>query len=174
VFARVDRATAQADPATLARLCALERRLCEWRWRSRGKERRVCAVHGALSPASILFDDVDEIAVLGAEANARGEPAEDAVAIALPYLLAAGEHAAVRRGGLAELWLRFWTVYLRLTRDLELLDMAPFYVARGILAAIPPAEGVRAGAPIDALLAFAEQSLAAGTLDPERALEVLR
>jgi aminoglycoside phosphotransferase (APT) family kinase protein len=175
IFGLVDSFPAGVPGAPLARLYALERAASTWREKLRGKERRLSVVHGDFHPFNILFADDGEPRLLDAARGCRGDPADDAVCLALNYVFFALGHPGAWQGGLAELWERFWTEYLRITGDRELLEIAPLYLAWRSLVMVHPAwypsmtEAAR-----DALLSFVERALAAGRLDPERAGDVFR
>ncbi len=175
IFGLIDSFPPDVPGAPLRRLYALERAAGTWREKLRGRDHRLVVVHGDFHPFNILFADETELHLLDAARGCHGDAADDAVCLALNYVFFAQGHAHAWSGGLGDLWRRFWSRYLRLTGDLELLEVAPLYLAWRCLVMIHPGwypsvtEASR-----DALLSFVEGCLARGRLDPDRAEDIFR
>lgn len=173
IFGLVDAFPAAVPGAALERLYTLERKASAWRQRLRGREDRLAIVHGDFHPFNLLFTEDSELQLLDAARGCRGDPADDAVCIALNYLFFALDDPAAWDLGLRELWRRFWEVYIRLTNDHELFEVAPLYMAWRSLVMVHPRWYPSMTAPArDALLSFVDRTLDAGVLVPERADEV--
>ncbi len=170
IFGMTDNYPAQVEQAPPARLQAIEARCVEWRWRLRGRERRLTRTHGDFHPFNILFDEQDELALLDASRGCRGDPADDVTCLAINYVFFALEHNGAWQAGLGDLWRRFWREYLDETGDHELLEVAPPFLAwRALVLANPHwypemHPGVR-----DSLLRLVEQALDAARFDPDSA-----
>jgi aminoglycoside phosphotransferase (APT) family kinase protein len=162
---------ALADAVWLERI---EQECVAWRWRLKGKTRRLAQMHGDFHPFNVLFGDDDELWLLDCSRGAWGEPADDVSCMAINYLFFSLQHSGALAPPFAELWDAFWTTYLDLTADAELLTaIAPFFAWRALVVASPVwytiADTVRA-----ALFRFVENVLAAPAFDPARANAYLR
>lgn len=176
IFGIVDGYPDDVPGAPPARLRALEERCLGWRWRLRGRHRRLAVTHGDFHPFNILFDG-DQPVLLDASRGSLGDPADDVTCLAINYVFFglpghAGDRAAWAQA-LGPLWRRFWQRYLAQSGDEEVLETAPPFLAwRALVLANPvwyPA------LPADCrgkLLDLAEQALIAGRLEPARAEEL--
>jgi hypothetical protein len=177
IFGIVDGYPPETPAAPPERLQALEERCLAWRWRLRGRPRRLARTHGDFHPFNILFRDGGDglrLALLDASRGGQGDPADDVTALAVNYVFFAAERRAAWRPALALLWRRFWEVYLAGTRDPGVLDTAPPFLAWRALVVACPRFYPGLGAPArDLLLSLAERALDAGRLDldlPDRLL----
>jgi len=157
---------ALADAAWLERV---EQACVAWRWRLKGKARRLAQMHGDFHPFNVLFGDDDELWLLDRSRGAWGEPADDVSCMAINYLFFSLLRSGALEPPFVELWDAFWTTYLDRTSDSELLTViAPFFAWRALVVASPVwytiADEVRA-----ALFRFVDNVLAAPAFDPERA-----
>lgn len=122
-----------------------------------------------------MFDEGVTLALLDASRGARGDPADDVTALAVNFLLFALGRDGAWQGGLGTLWHRWWSTYLALRPDDDLLAVAPpFFAWRALVVACPKFYPDLAAADRDRLLSFAEAALAAGRLDPRAAEELFR
>jgi len=164
-----------APGAPRARLEALERACLEWRFRLRGRQRRLSRTHGDFHPFNILFGPGGELRLLDASRGGKGDPADDVAALAVNYVFfAAGRREAWPRG-LGPLWQEFLSRYLERSGDEEVLaTLAPFLAWRALVLCCPrfypglgaPGRGL--------LLGLAERALAAPRFDPAWAEEAFR
>jgi aminoglycoside phosphotransferase (APT) family kinase protein len=155
-----------------SRLRAIEEQCASWRWRLRDRHHRLTRTHGDFHPFNIVFDDARPT-MLDASRGGCGEPADDLTAMAVNFLLFAIDDPAAWPHGLGILWRRWWADYLSLRDDTELLDVAPpFFAWRALVVCNPRFYPDLSPAGRDKLLGFAEDVLAAHTLDPMSAEEL--
>jgi hypothetical protein len=67
------------------RLHAIERRCLEWRWRLRGREKRLCRIHGDFHPFNVVFDGL-AFTLLDASRGCKGDAADDVTAMAINFV----------------------------------------------------------------------------------------
>jgi Ser/Thr protein kinase RdoA (MazF antagonist) len=123
---------------------ALECALVRWRWRLRGCAHRLSRTHGDFHPWNILFREGTDFSVLDRSRGEWGEPADDVAALAINYLFF-GMRKAARAGGergVAEpfrtLFHRFLSTYVEASRDYEVLEtLPPFLAFRALVLAHP-------------------------------------
>jgi hypothetical protein len=156
------------------RLRAIEDQCMTWRWRLRGRHRRLTRTHGDFHPFNIVFDDARPT-MLDASRGGCGDPADDLTAMAVNFLLFAIDDPAAWPHGLGVLWRRWWADYLSLRDDPELLGVAPPVLAwRTLVVCNPRFYPNLSPAGRDKLLGFAEDVLAVHALDPIWAEELFR
>jgi len=177
IFGLVDGYPPETPAAPEERLRAIEERCLAWRWRLRGRPRRLARTHGDFHPFNILFrpgGDGLQLAMLDASRGGQGDPADDVTALAVNFVFFAAERRSAWRPALAVLWRRFWEVYLAGTRDPGVLDTAPPFLAWRALVVSCPRFYPGLGAPArDLMLTLAERALDNGRLDldlPDRLL----
>jgi hypothetical protein len=116
----------------------VERKVLSWRWRLKGRGRRLRQVHGDYHPYNILFREGTDFTVLDRSRGEWGEPADDVTAITGNYLFSSLQSRGRLEGPLGELFLRFWARYLERTGDAEILETAaPFFAFRCLVMASP-------------------------------------
>jgi len=116
----------------------VERRVLSWRWRLKGRGRRLRQVHGDFHPYNLLFREGTDFTVLDRSRGEWGEPADDLTALTGNYLFSSLQARGRLEGPLGELFLRFWDRYLDRTGDVEILDTAaPFFAFRCLVMASP-------------------------------------
>jgi hypothetical protein len=121
-----------------AALVALEQRGVLWRHEHKQYTHRLCHVHGDFHPWNVLFDSRDRVTLLDRARGEWGEPADDVACMALNYLFFSLKAEGRLAGGLAQLWERFFEVYLRETEDEELVQLLPPYLVwRALVLASP-------------------------------------
>lgn len=157
-----------------ARLRAIEEQCAAWRWRLRDRHGRLARTHGDFHPFNIVFDGT-RATMLDASRGGCGDPADDLTAMAVNFLLFAIDDPAAWPRGLGVLWHRWWTDYLALRSDPELVAVAPPFFAWRTLVVCNPRFYPNLSAPgRDKLLGFAEDLLATHALDPVWAEELFR
>ncbi len=175
VFGVVDSYPADVPAAPPERLAAIERRCLQWRWRLRGRERRLRRTHGDFHPFNILFADGARATVLDTSRGSQGDPADDVAALAINYLFFALDHPAAWRDGLGLLWRRFWREYAAASGDEELLAVvAPFLAWRGLVLASPVFYPSMSASARDRLLTVVEEALDADRFAPSAAERLFR
>lgn len=175
IYGMVDGFPADVPGASEPRLRRLEERCAAWRWRLRGKDARLTRTHGDFHPFNIVFGPDDALALLDASRGGCGDPADDLTALAINFLLFAIDAPMAWPRGLGVLWHRWWARYLALRADPELLEVAPpFFAWRALVVANPRFYPRLAAGGRDRLLAFAEEALDAGRLDPLAADRLFR
>lgn len=172
IFGMIDAYPDDAPGAPSSLLREIERRALEWRWRLRGRDRRLARIHGDFHPFNVLFDEGVELALVDASRGCAGEPADDVTAMAINYaFFALGDARAWR--GLGPLWRRFWQVYLEGSGDTELLEVAAPYLAwRGLVVASPRFYPDLAAEPRRRLLSWVARFLLAPRFDPSSVEEL--
>jgi Phosphotransferase enzyme family len=122
---------------------ALESALVRWRWRLRRCAHRLSRTHGDFHPWNILFREGTDFSVLDRSRGEWGEPADDVAALGINYLFF-GMRKAARAGerGVAEpfrtLFQRFLSTYIEASRDYEVLEtLPPFLAFRALVLAHP-------------------------------------
>lgn len=173
IFGIVDGYPDDVPGAPPARLRALEERCLDWRWRLRGRDRRLAITHGDFHPFNILFDG-DRLILLDASRGCLGDPADDVACLAINYVFfglpGQAEDRAAWEQALGPLWHRFWQRYLAQSGDDEVLEVAPPFLAwRALVLANPVWYPALPAGCRGKLLDLAEQALAAGRLEPGRA-----
>lgn len=174
IFGIIDNYPDHVASAPVVRLRAIEERCTTWRWRLRGGDDRLCRTHGDFHPFNIVFDG-NTPTLLDASRGGCGDPANDATALAINYVLFALDAPGSWNDGLGALWRRFWRQYFAARSDAGLLAVAPPFLAwRALVVANPVFYPKLSAAARDRLLGFAEEVLDAGALDPARAEELFR
>ena len=131
-------------PALPPEACeALETAMVRWRWRLRGRAHRLSRTHGDFHPWNILFREGTDFSVLDRSRGEWGEPADDVAALGINYLFF-GMRRASRQGhrGVAEPFRRlfhdFLSTYIETSRDYEVLEtLPPFLAFRALVLAHP-------------------------------------
>jgi len=173
IFGIIDGYPEGVPAAPRARLDAIEQRCVGWRGQLRGRERRLARIHGDFHPFNILFDDEDEVALLDASRGSRGDPANDVTCLALNYVFFALDVDGAWDRGFSELWFRFWRGYMERTGDVELLAVAPPFLAwRALVMSNPAWYPALTERGRDRLLRLVERALDESRFDPEWAEEV--
>ncbi len=170
IFGIIDGYPDDVPGADSTRLHAIEQSCVEWRWKLRDSESRCARIHGDFHPFNILFDEDNEVHLLDASRGCHGDPADDVTCLAINYLFFALEHDGSWETGLKRLWRRIWQSYFTITNDQLVLDTAPPYLAwRALVLANPRWYPLMQPDVRNRLLGFAEETLHAGSLIPERA-----
>jgi len=116
----------------------IELSCAEWRWRIKGRQHRLCQVHGDFHPWNILFREGTDFSVLDRSRGEWGEPADDVTCLTTNYLFSSILHSGKLEDAFEKLFVLFWENYLKNTGDHELLEVAaPFYAWRGLVVASP-------------------------------------
>jgi len=154
-----------------SRLRTIEDACLPWRDRLYDRYDRLTRAHGDFHPFNILFDDTT-LTLLDASRGGAGDPADDVSALAVNFLLFAIDDPAAWHG-LGVVWRHWWAAYLVRRTDAELLAVVPPFFAWRILVVCNPHFYPQLTARgRDRLLGFAEELLAAGSLDPRAAEEL--
>lgn len=180
IFGMVDGYPPDTPGAPPARLRAIEERCLAWRWRLRGKRRRLARTHGDFHPFNVLFPadgaagDPVRFRLLDASRGGAGDPADDLTAMGVNYLFFAVEHRDAWRRGLGPLWRAFLETYLSASNDEEVHETAPPFLAwRGLVVASPRFYPRLPPEARELLLSFVERALDRGFLAVDDADEVL-
>lgn len=162
------------------RRAALEQAMVAWRWRLRSRAHRLRRVHGDFHPWNVLFREGTDFSVLDRSRGEWGEPADDVAALGVNYLFF-GVQRSARAGRtdvderFAELFQLFVDTYLDASRDDELLDVLPPFLAfRALVLAHPRWYPDLADATRVALLAFADRMAASGRHAPADIVAAVR
>jgi hypothetical protein len=119
-------------------LRAIERSCLDWRWRIKARGHRLCQVHGDFHPWNILFREGTDLTVLDRSRGEWGEPADDVTCLSINYLFSSLLRSGTLDGPFETLFHLFWDRYLERTRDREMLEVAPPFLAwRGLVIASP-------------------------------------
>jgi hypothetical protein len=175
VFGILDGYPSDVPGAPPERLHAIERSICEWRWKLRSKSDRLCRTHGDFHPFNVLFSARGEVVVLDTSRGSMGDPADDVAAMAANFLFFAVDQPDAWVRGLGVLWRDWFDGYLSRKRDAGLLDViAPFLAWRLLVLASPRWYPRLSAVGRDTLLRLAEESLAEPHFDPVFAEELMR
>jgi len=144
-----------------AALAQLEARAVGWRWQLRTRSARLGPVAGA-DPRTLDYPSTYSHPMPGG-----GEPAADLAAVAVTYLALGIDDGDAWARSFQPLWNGFFRAYFAASGDAELLDVAPPFFAQEAIAHAACGE-LRRNAG-DALLRFAQETLAASAFDPDAA-----
>jgi Phosphotransferase enzyme family len=151
------------------RLQPIERLCVDWRWKLKHRVHRLRQVHGDFHPWNILFDKRTEFCVLDRSRGEWGDPADDVASLTMNYMFFSLQRSGRLKGDFETLFLRFWTRYLGMTHDNEILEVAaPFLVFRALVMAHPLwypnlSDDIRSK-----LFNFMDAVLIATSFDPEK------
>jgi aminoglycoside phosphotransferase (APT) family kinase protein len=157
----------------------LERAMVSWRWRLRGRARRLSRVHGDFHPWNLLFREGTDFSVLDRSRGEWGEPADDVSALSINYLFfGLRKSAAGGQRGVAqpfrELFDTFLDAYLSRSGDAEALEVLPPFMAfRALVIAHPRWYPMLAPETRTALLRFARTLARPAAFDRERVAATL-
>ncbi|MFO0547237.1 MAG: phosphotransferase [Polyangiaceae bacterium] len=166
IFGLVDAYPEDTPSAPRSRLVQIEHACLDYRHRLRGRGDRLRRTHGDFHPFNLVFSDAGELTVLDTSRGSEGDPADDAICLSINYPFFALDTADAWRG-LGPLYRRFWDVYLDESRDLELLTVAPPFLAwRALVLACPRWYPKLSAASRDALLGLVEAALSTGRFEP--------
>jgi len=130
-----------ADYTTSSDLRHIEERANQWRWRLKSSHHRLSQVHGDFHPFNILFEtELGELGfyVLDRSRGEWGEPADDVSCLTINYLFFSLQRSEILDGPFQELHDRFWTRYLNLRHDEELMRaIQPWFAWRALVLASP-------------------------------------
>lgn len=116
----------------------IEKRCVEWRWRIKGRTRRLCQVHGDLHPFNILWQGPLKFKLLDRSRGEWGEAADDVSCLSINYVFWSLMGYNDFRGPFETLYNAVMERYLVLTKDEELWKVIqPFYAFRSLVIANP-------------------------------------
>jgi Ser/Thr protein kinase RdoA (MazF antagonist) len=143
----------------------VERTAVSWRWRLRTRTHRLSRSHGDFHPWNLLFRAGTEFSVLDRSRGEWGEPADDVAALGVNYLFYG------LRSRTAEpfrfLFCTFLETYLRESRDQEVLEVLPPFLAFRALVIAHPLWYPELSDPLRrALILFARRMMFDSRFDP--------
>ena len=119
-------------------LRSIEEACNRWRWRLRGRTKRLSQVHGDFHPWNVLFRRGTDFTVLDRSRGEWGEPADDVTSMTMNYLVFSLSRWGTLRGPFEVLFRTFWDGYLEASQDEDVLETsAPFFAFRGLVMASP-------------------------------------
>ena len=119
-------------------LRSIEEACNQWRWRLRGRAKRLSQVHGDFHPWNVLFRRGTDFTVLDRSRGEWGEPADDVTAMTINYLFFSLCRWGTLRGPFELLFRTFWETYIEKSKDNGVLETAaPFFAFRGLVIASP-------------------------------------
>ena len=99
---------------------------------------RLRQVHGDFHPWNILFRAGERFTLLQRSRGEWGEPADDVVSLTMNYVLFALAGSGRFEGALRTLFVRFWSRYVEMAHDAEMLEVCPPFLAfRSLVVASP-------------------------------------
>jgi len=114
----------------------IERQAVAWRWRLRGRAHRLSRSHGDFHPWNLLFRAGTDFSVLDRSRGEWGEPADDVAALGVNYLFYGLRSRAAEP--FRYLFCTFLETYLHESRDQEVLEVLPLFLAfRALVIAHP-------------------------------------
>lgn len=126
------------DFISWSKLCEIEKKCVEWRYKIKGKSYRLCMTHGDFHPWNIMFREGVDFSLLDRSRGEFGEAADDVSSITMNYLFYSLQKYGKLEGAFKELYELFFDNYLEKTGDSELLKVIqPFYVFRSVVVASP-------------------------------------
>ncbi len=126
------------DFISWSKLCEIEKKCVEWRYKIKGKSYRLCMTHGDFHPWNIMFREGVDFSLLDRSRGEFGEAADDVSSITMNYLFYSLQKYGKLEGAFKELYELFFDNYLGKTGDSELLKVIqPFYVFRSVVVASP-------------------------------------
>ncbi|MEC4890214.1 MAG: phosphotransferase [Nitrospira sp.] len=153
-------------------LRSVEESCNRWRWRLRGKARRLSQVHGDFHPWNVLFQKGVNFAVLDRSRGEWGEPADDVTSMTVNYLFYSLCRWGKMQGPFEVLFRLFWDTYEEASKDEEITACAaPFFAFRGLVLASPvwyPKLPIQVRRTI---FTFMDNVLAAPRFDPSKVNE---
>jgi Ser/Thr protein kinase RdoA (MazF antagonist) len=143
----------------------IERDAVSCRWRLRSRAHRLSRVHGDFHPWNLLFRTGTDFSVLDRSRGIWGEPADDIAALGINYLFY-GLRARVAEP-FRFLFCAFLEAYLRESRDTEVLDVLPPFLAFRALVIAHPLWYPELSDPLRcALIHFARRMMVDSRFDP--------
>ena len=119
-------------------LRSIEEACNRWRWRLRGRAKRLSQVHGDFHPWNVLFRRGTDFTVLDRSRGEWGEPADDVTSMTINYLFFSLCRWGTLRGPFEMLFRTFWETYIENSKDDGVLEAAaPFFAFRGLVIASP-------------------------------------
>jgi hypothetical protein len=123
-------------------MAGIEKMCIDWRARLKEKHTRLSQVHGDFHPGNIWFTGgppaPNRLCLLDRSRGPWGEPADDLTALTINYVFFSVRHFNALAGPYDEALRLFFTEYIGMTGDREVLEvLAPFYAFRGAVVANP-------------------------------------
>lgn len=124
------------------KMADMEKRCIDWRARLKDRHSRLSQVHGDFHPGNIWFTrgtpSEKRLRLLDRSRGPWGEPADDLTALTINYVFYSIKHFNALEGPYAEALRLFFSEYISMTGDEEVLEvLAPFYAFRGAVVANP-------------------------------------
>jgi hypothetical protein len=114
----------------------IERTAVSWRWHLRTRAHRLSRSHGDFHPWNLLFGAGTDFSVLDRSRGEWGEPADDVAALGVNYLFYGLRSRTPEP--FSFLFCTFLETYLRESRDQEILEVLPLFLAfRSLVIAHP-------------------------------------
>ena len=173
IFGIVDGYPPHLEGTSHEQLDAIEALCVGWRARLKHRYPRLVRIHGDFHPFNVLFDERSELRVLDASRGSAGDAADDVCAMAVNYLFFALDNPRSWQTAFEPLWRKFWAEYLEHSRDSELLQVVPPFLAWRCLVLANPVwyPHVSPSARTN-LLSFVTRTLRAPTFDPASAQKI--
>jgi len=173
IFGIVDGYPQPTEGIDGTRLQRIETECLEWRWRLKHRSHRLVRIHGDFHPFNVLFEEDSSLHLLDASRGSAGDAADDVAAMVVNYIFFAGFDVNLWRTTFQHLWRRFWSYYLRQSKDSELLEVvAPYLAWRCLVLANPVWYPDMPSAHRARLFDFIDATLASPRFDPEQAQSV--
>jgi hypothetical protein len=101
------------------------------------KTQRLCQIHGDFYPGNIFFKD-NKFTLIDRGRGPWGEAADDLSSYTINYLSYALQSEKKWKGPFKKMFLKFFDIYLKKSRDKEILKfLAPFFAFRGVVVTHP-------------------------------------
>lgn len=138
IFGLIDSYPPDFEFATPKKLCEIEKKCIDWRWKLKNYTYRLCQEHGDFHPWNIIFREGTDLSVIDRSRGEWGEAADDVTALTINYIFFSIMKYGKLKGPFEELYYLFFNNYLEKTGDEEILEvLQPFYAWRGLVIASP-------------------------------------
>ncbi|MBF0319398.1 MAG: phosphotransferase [Nitrospirae bacterium] len=119
-------------------MAELEKKCIDWRVRLKPLYKRLCVIHGDFHPGNILFSSPEEFILLDRSRGPYGDAADDVTALTINYVFSSITQSGIINGPYKDALMLFYKEYLRLSGDMEILKVVPFFYAfRAVVVANP-------------------------------------
>ncbi|MFQ3574054.1 MAG: phosphotransferase [Thermodesulfovibrionales bacterium] len=119
-------------------MAEIEKMCIDWRVKLKSRHHRLCQIHGDFHPGNIWFKGDNDFILLDRSRGPFGDAADDITALTINYIFYSIMYNARFVGAYREAFEEFFSQYISLSKDSELLEvLALFYAFRGAVVCNP-------------------------------------